>query len=369
MSRQNALLLLGGIVLLVAAVVHGTSFLPAPGQLAYAQDPNPFGEQPAAEPFGGTTEEGQPAAPKPRIKRSTGRDQADIAPAADVNLAAVIGISFEEVPLSEAVAYLSEASGTPFYIRARALDDIGVGTDTPVTLQLGAVKLSTALDFLLLDLDLDYFIQDGIVVVTSVDDAEMQEVRRIYPVRDLLALSQGPYGMMYSGGMMGGGFPGGMGGMMPGMPGMPGMGLGEPDGGLGVGGGDAAGFGGDPGGLGGIGFGGASGGGGRPGMGMPGGGMASMGSGGEMGPGGMGGMSGGMGGLGGPGGGGGYPMPPHPSPLIKLIIDTVAPDTWEVNGGPGAISELGGVLVVRQSDRVQREIADLLSELREQLAR
>ncbi|HEX5243090.1 MAG TPA: hypothetical protein VFW23_07465 [Tepidisphaeraceae bacterium] len=52
--------------------------------------------------------------------------------------------------------------------------------------------------------------------------------------------------------------------------------------------------------------------------------------------------------------------------LIKLITDSVSPDSWRDAGGSiGAIKEINGVLVVTQSVQSQKEIEALLSGLRQ----
>ncbi len=52
--------------------------------------------------------------------------------------------------------------------------------------------------------------------------------------------------------------------------------------------------------------------------------------------------------------------------LVQLIHATIAPDAWNDVGGVGAITGIGpwGLLVVSQSDEVQRQVAGLLSAAR-----
>ena len=52
--------------------------------------------------------------------------------------------------------------------------------------------------------------------------------------------------------------------------------------------------------------------------------------------------------------------------LVNLIQATIAPSTWEVNGGAGTIVYYGGlrVLVVSQQDEVQEGLGGLLQALR-----
>ncbi|HEY2838910.1 MAG TPA: hypothetical protein VGJ26_07170 [Pirellulales bacterium] len=86
----------------------------------------------------------------------------------------------------------------------------------------------------------------------------------------------------------------------------------------------------------------------------------------------MSGMSGAVGptamvdtGRGGPGGLGGGSLPDYDS-LIQLLTSTVGPDTWEENGGPGAIQKYPNnlSLVVSNTLQVHEQIADLLDQLR-----
>jgi hypothetical protein len=52
--------------------------------------------------------------------------------------------------------------------------------------------------------------------------------------------------------------------------------------------------------------------------------------------------------------------------LVALIRNTIAPETWDVNGGTGSISFYSplNVLVVRQSEAVHDEVKDVLGQLR-----
>lgn len=51
--------------------------------------------------------------------------------------------------------------------------------------------------------------------------------------------------------------------------------------------------------------------------------------------------------------------------LIRLIVTTIAPQSWQVNGGPGSISyySIRPALVVRQTDEVHAELRSLLQAL------
>jgi len=52
--------------------------------------------------------------------------------------------------------------------------------------------------------------------------------------------------------------------------------------------------------------------------------------------------------------------------IVKVIEDSIAPDTWMNNGGTdGSIADLGGILVIRQTSDNHRKIAALLEEIRQ----
>jgi len=55
-----------------------------------------------------------------------------------------------------------------------------------------------------------------------------------------------------------------------------------------------------------------------------------------------------------------------PDDLIDSIVRCVEPTTWVEEGGQGAISHSGGVLICRQTQRVQSEVLLLLDELQQQ---
>jgi hypothetical protein len=88
---------------------------------------------------------------------------------------------------------------------------------------------------------------------------------------------------------------------------------------------------------------------------------------GGMGGAGMGGMGGaGMGGMG-MGGFGGGPMANDDAgeELVELIQQTIAPTTWDVNGGPGSIYywRPGRCIVVRQMGDVHDQVGNLLEQM------
>ena len=130
------------------------------------------------------------------------------------------------------MAFLRDQHGIPIEIDKKALDNVGVGTDTPVTRNLKGISLRSALRLILKDLGLTYIIRDEVLLITSSEEAEKELVTRVYPVGDLVIPITGgmPIDPFMMGGGMGGGMMGGMGGMGGGM--MGGMGGGMMGGGM-----------------------------------------------------------------------------------------------------------------------------------------
>ncbi|MCE9547017.1 MAG: hypothetical protein K8T25_16200, partial [Planctomycetia bacterium] len=177
-------------------------------------------------------------------------------------------LDFEETPLDDVIDYLKDLHGIPIMLDSKALEDVGVSSDTPVTMRnVRGISLRSALKLMLRKIDptLTYAIQDETLMITTKEGAQQNLVTKVYPVGDLVvpisynfagaggfsggAQQSGFGGGAFGGGQQGGGFVGGQGG------------------GMGGGGGGFGGLGGGGFGGGGGGFGGQQGGGGFGGFG------------------------------------------------------------------------------------------------------
>ena len=146
---------------------------------------------------------------------------------------------FFETPLEEAIQKISQDHDIPIVVDSRALEDIGLTADTPVSLELENVSLRSFMRLMLRELELTYMIKDEVMQITTIEAAEENRVTKVYPVGDLVVPILQLGGAGGAGGGIGGGGGGGIGG----------------GGGGGFGGGGGGGFGG--GGGGGFGGGGA----------------------------------------------------------------------------------------------------------------
>lgn len=228
-----------------------------------------------------------------------------------------IDAEFIETPLKDALQILSDSTGIQFYIKQKRLEDLGVSVDAAVTKNLRQVRVSTLLDLMFEELDLTYYEKDDLIVITSHEDAIATMEVRVYDCRDLLELaSVGP-------GPAGGGARGQRGGFFGAVRGESQLA-------------DAAA-------------------------------TAPQDVLAQFGGGGLGGPAAGEGDAGG--------MSPDPMPvsehdgkarqLIDVIVTSVDPDSWTDIGGPGSISEFGGLIVVSQSARTHKKVEHVLNMLRE----
>ena len=95
-------------------------------------------------------------------------------------------VAFHETQLKDAVELFNVWIGIPFFLDHRALESAGVGSDTPVTLHCENWTMNAILNHVIHDFGLTWVIQDDVVVITTLEEAEAQLKLRLYPARDLL---------------------------------------------------------------------------------------------------------------------------------------------------------------------------------------
>ena len=190
------------------------------GQMVWSQDTDPFGANPSPrraiddpfgsggssnDPFADTTQTkknqnsqvrrvkqkqmGEAVKAKPPFKQQ-GADEIHVR-ASSVNLsesearitAALTDETtqtFIDTPLNEAVFTIGECHNIPMVVDRRALEEIGISDDAPVTIDLKNVTLRSFLRLMLRELDLTYMIDDEVLQITTVEAAEQNLVTRMY---------------------------------------------------------------------------------------------------------------------------------------------------------------------------------------------
>ena len=122
-------------------------------------------------------------------------------------------MDFEEMPLDEVVDYLKEYHGIEMQLDTKALDEVGIGSDTPVTSRVRGISLRSGLRLMLKAVDptLTYAIENEVLMLTTREAAEENLVTKVYPVADLVLPTQ-LSGFAGSGGFSQGGAQAGFGG-------------------------------------------------------------------------------------------------------------------------------------------------------------
>jgi hypothetical protein len=99
-------------------------------------------------------------------------------------------IQFDDVGLEDVVNYLRDATRVNFYVDWKSLEAVGVMQKTPVTLKLHAMPMRTALTFILRSAGgttpLSWRLDQNVIQIASRPAADLQLIRRVYPVADLL---------------------------------------------------------------------------------------------------------------------------------------------------------------------------------------
>lgn len=95
-------------------------------------------------------------------------------------------LDFAEQPLADVVEYLKQRHDIEIQLDEKALQDAGVGSDTPVTRSIKGITLRSALKLILSELDLTYIIRNEVLMITSKTEAEGMLSTRVYPVADLV---------------------------------------------------------------------------------------------------------------------------------------------------------------------------------------
>jgi outer membrane protein assembly factor BamD (BamD/ComL family) len=95
-------------------------------------------------------------------------------------------LEFIETPLQDVVDFLKDYHDIEIQIDTRALEDVGIGTDTPVTKNLKNISLRSALRLMLRELDLTGVAQDEVLLITTSEEAANRLDTKVYPVADLV---------------------------------------------------------------------------------------------------------------------------------------------------------------------------------------
>ena len=148
-----------------------------------------FGVQPAHTQFGGGRSVSRPI---PEISGSMGVPMRTVQ-SAEAAMASHGTWHFDQVPLDELIAKLRTALQINVQLDTESLSEEGIGTDTPISMQLRDVPLEVALEYSLRSLQLQAYVDRNILVVTTLAKAKDMLETRVYPVYELVVF-QSPNG-------------------------------------------------------------------------------------------------------------------------------------------------------------------------------
>ena len=142
-------------------------------------------DEPSKDPFAGPAKasEGATAAASGRAADEKG----DVDPVARIRAALdrPITVEFIEMPLEDVVAGLDESLKVPILLDRRALNEMGIGSDVPITRAVKGMRLAAFLDLALGDLDLTWVIHNEVLLITTPEQAGCLLETRVLDVADL----------------------------------------------------------------------------------------------------------------------------------------------------------------------------------------
>ena len=98
--------------------------------------------------------------------------------------------NLDNVSLSDAIDFLRDVSGANIHVNWRALEGIGVGKDAQVNVKLRSVTLRKVLDLVVSEAGagsaLTYYVDQGVIEVTTRELADKDQFTRVYPIQDLI---------------------------------------------------------------------------------------------------------------------------------------------------------------------------------------
>ncbi|PQO29971.1 DUF4974 domain-containing protein [Blastopirellula marina] len=95
-----------------------------------------------------------------------------------------------DTPLADFAKLLAAKLGVPVQMNVRALENIGLGPDMPITYAMTDLRAETHLRLILRELELTYLVTPYGVTITTPDEADNHEEARFYPLGDLVYLAE-----------------------------------------------------------------------------------------------------------------------------------------------------------------------------------
>jgi type II secretory pathway component GspD/PulD (secretin) len=101
-------------------------------------------------------------------------------------LSSPVRLSFENAPLKQVIDDLRVTHGLNIFEDQKAYQELGVSMDSPVSIKLDNVSLKSALNLILSQVKLTHVVQNEVLTITSEENARGKLVTVTYPVGDLV---------------------------------------------------------------------------------------------------------------------------------------------------------------------------------------
>ncbi|PHS18325.1 MAG: hypothetical protein COA78_02320, partial [Blastopirellula sp.] len=94
---------------------------------------------------------------------------------------------FTDTPLEDVVEFVSALHDIEVRVNKRALEEVGLAVDTPITRNLNGISLRSALRLVLSELELTYYVEQGTIVITTHEDSEEKVKAKFFKLQPMLA--------------------------------------------------------------------------------------------------------------------------------------------------------------------------------------
>jgi hypothetical protein len=96
-------------------------------------------------------------------------------------------VNLDKVTLADAIDFLRDSAGVNLHVNWKALESAGVSRDVPVSIRLSNLPVRKALTYVLNAAPpATWFLDDGVIEVTTQELADKHMYTRVYPIDDLV---------------------------------------------------------------------------------------------------------------------------------------------------------------------------------------
>jgi len=123
------------------------------------------------------------------VKSDATKEPLTAAPSLRDKLAAQVDVDLHDKTLADLPAWLRDQHGVKAVLDIKAVEEAGIELSSLLSLRVQGISLRSALRHLLREHDLTWAVDGELLVITTPEEAEQNERVVVYPVRDLLDLT------------------------------------------------------------------------------------------------------------------------------------------------------------------------------------